>query len=749
MKTLITIALLTCTLIAQERVLLRIGQDGQQEAIPLGKGESAIRRIEQVEQLRKESGVAGVTDTLKWFVDTHDFATNFRFSHQDVAFQWYRSDAGGTVKEFWWRNGAKQGAIKKGTIRAWHVNPRVAKFPGSPNVKYIGTYKDATDGDGGVQPFKPATGNQWFYSNGAADSVTYSFDMFTKESQWLPGGVQVTLDSLTWQGITLQQLGDSMNVTAGELFGFTLSNDTKKTDIGPGVDERLEIVSWPNTTTAYHSLKFYENAFLDTPFGWYMRGDYEWGMYVVIEYTGDRPPKLTNIPTYGTTLSTSVRIITATITDDNPGGGVAGVAVARVFSKIGVNAAYDSTMMNKIGTSFTGYAKASVAGDTVYWYIAATDLNGNRTMTPVRSYVIFKKARHWILIYNNTGFSRTNANLIYTGYSTGGAKYDFWSVPNDGISELPTLLGLYANFLVVDGSFPSHNVFTALKQRLNNASIPLPVALFITSQDYGCFIQQQCADTTFTTGSLEYDYLGLTKIGPQDVPPVNREFRVVPQADAMTNYLIKYGADSGSTLWCDPTFELGFSSYQDNLVARPGAKALLTDGGSNVWGVKYITQTTRSFFAGIDVGSLQFRSDTSLVAVADPKYKWVPTAVGALTSSFFNNYGFCYDCPPIPVDTILTVGDNISEHLEFGLAQNYPNPFNPVTSISYSVAAPGSVTITVYNAIGQRVAVLVNESKASGEYQTEWNAENIPSGLYFYEMRTQNYTSVKKMLLLK
>ena len=86
---------------------------------------------------------------------------------------------------------------------------------------------------------------------------------------------------------------------------------------------------------------------------------------------------------------------------------------------------------------------------------------------------------------------------------------------------------------------------------------------------------------------------------------------------------------------------------------------------------------------------------------------------------------------------------------EYSLDQNYPNPFNPATTIKFSLPEVSDVKLTIYNTIGQRVAVIVNSRMDAGSYSINWDASNVASGLYFYELSTKNFTSVKKMMLLK
>ena len=86
---------------------------------------------------------------------------------------------------------------------------------------------------------------------------------------------------------------------------------------------------------------------------------------------------------------------------------------------------------------------------------------------------------------------------------------------------------------------------------------------------------------------------------------------------------------------------------------------------------------------------------------------------------------------------------------EYALIQNYPNPFNPVTTINYEIPMQSMVEINIYNALGEKVAVLVNEMKEAGRYNVEFNAAGYSSGIYIYQIKANEYVSVKKMILMK
>jgi hypothetical protein len=88
------------------------------------------------------------------------------------------------------------------------------------------------------------------------------------------------------------------------------------------------------------------------------------------------------------------------------------------------------------------------------------------------------------------------------------------------------------------------------------------------------------------------------------------------------------------------------------------------------------------------------------------------------------------------------------------LYQNIPNPFNPRTVIRYDVAAPGHVSLRVYDVRGALVRVLEDRIRAMGRYEVDWNGddgrgERVASGVYFYRLTTPGYSQTRKMVLLK
>ena len=94
---------------------------------------------------------------------------------------------------------------------------------------------------------------------------------------------------------------------------------------------------------------------------------------------------------------------------------------------------------------------------------------------------------------------------------------------------------------------------------------------------------------------------------------------------------------------------------------------------------------------------------------------------------------------------------NISTEIPsaYSLLQNYPNPFNPSTNVQFSIPNVQFVTLKVFDMLGKEVATLVNEKLKAGTYEATFDGSNLPSGIYFYKLETENFSDVKKMVLVK
>ena len=118
------------------------------------------------------------------------------------------------------------------------------------------------------------------------------------------------------------------------------------------------------------------------------------------------------------------------------------------------------------------------------------------------------------------------------------------------------------------------------------------------------------------------------------------------------------------------------------------------------------------------------------------------------------------DIPPIeeeveePVETAVETSDQASVPQAFSLAQNAPNPFNGETLIRFALPQPSQVELTIYNLLGQPVAVLVQGPSGAGTFSVRWDGRDqtgraVTSGVYLYQLRAGDYTEVRKLLLLQ
>ena len=106
------------------------------------------------------------------------------------------------------------------------------------------------------------------------------------------------------------------------------------------------------------------------------------------------------------------------------------------------------------------------------------------------------------------------------------------------------------------------------------------------------------------------------------------------------------------------------------------------------------------------------------------------------------------------METAVETFDQASVPQAFSLAQNAPNPFNSETVIRFALPQPSQVELTIYNLLGQPVAILVQGSSAAGTFSVRWDGRDqagraVTSGVYLYQLRAGEYTEVRKLLLLQ
>ncbi len=123
------------------------------------------------------------------------------------------------------------------------------------------------------------------------------------------------------------------------------------------------------------------------------------------------------------------------------------------------------------------------------------------------------------------------------------------------------------------------------------------------------------------------------------------------------------------------------------------------------------------------------------------------------TDAVVSSGNYIYRLKQIDVDGLFKYSQSVEVSLmktaEFALDQNYPNPFNPSTVISYTLPVNSFVMLKVYSMLGKEVATLVNETKDAGSYAASFNGAQLSSGTYFFKLTTNQFSSVRKMVLTK
>jgi photosystem II stability/assembly factor-like uncharacterized protein len=238
---------------------------------------------------------------------------------------------------------------------------------------------------------------------------------------------------------------------------------------------------------------------------------------------------------------------------------------------------------------------------------------------------------------------------------------------------------------------------------------------------------------------------------------------------ATSSYGIYISTDHGSTWTQNNT---GLPSNKSMLAVEPINNYLFAGTAYN--GVYISTDNGTNWvecnngYPGTDTWCFTFKdtnifmgSSSGIFLSTDKGSSWSDISTGmtdkwTIASIVKNNYVFAGTAGSgilyrRSIDNIFTDVKNNKNQLpnEFLLNQNYPNPFNPTTTIKYDIPKTSSVTLKVYNVLGQEVATLVNEKKEAGSYEVQLDGSKLSSGVYFYRLTAGILTETKKLILLR
>jgi len=207
------------------------------------------------------------------------------------------------------------------------------------------------------------------------------------------------------------------------------------------------------------------------------------------------------------------------------------------------------------------------------------------------------------------------------------------------------------------------------------------------------------------------------------------------------------GSDSTTKLILDPRLFFDVIVVDDSVFAISGSGSSSGDG--------YYGDVTLLDF---QVFGGESQSETKL-SLDFPRAGFVASMDGKGNIYIFGGISPDYKLGQLPVPTVeviptLTTEVEVvnmqgSESVEFSLSQNYPNPFNPSTKINYQISTLSHVRLTIYDMIGREVRTLVDEVEVPGQHVVQFDAGNLPSGAYIYELQSGNGIVHRKMVLIK
>jgi len=231
---------------------------------------------------------------------------------------------------------------------------------------------------------------------------------------------------------------------------------------------------------------------------------------------------------------------------------------------------------------------------------------------------------------------------------------------------------------------------------------------------------------------------------PMSTAAVKEQAMAVPVNVDLSGLPEKLGSYTATLRWDSRV--LKYSGYQPGSTSGFSApvvnsaktgEGLLTFAAANPYGAQGSVNILNVLFevVGSEGAQSDLKLDFSAMAASNTFADLLPFLQAATTG----------------VEQGITVGELPKE---FSLQQNYPNPFNPTTRIVFQLPQSAHVSITIFNALGQRICQLADEQKGAGNFTVMWNGRDdngneVPAGMYLYQLQAGSFSAMKQMLLVK
>jgi len=594
----------------------------------------------------------------------------------------------------------------------------------------------------------PDRTGDWVDTSGLGVRSPFGNDLWSDGGEGFAFVPVIDVDANIYNWIPMSLLGEP------EVFRFDVIGVSTK-NLSPTMD--VDRIGWfaDDGTGLGGAFKFYTNGrsiappAADSDEGWWAR-EFIWDYVLAVVLTGDTPPDINDFTKLPTTLDTGPRTVDADITDINPSGGPFGVATAVLNYSIDGGVNWVDLPMSGSEPNYTVDIPGQVPGTEVSYKITATDVEGNISVSLIVVYNIFLVENTNLIVFNGytspTGY--TQDYYFGANIKSGTSEFanDIWSY--DALTA--ELVNSYNNIFEFCTAGPKHYNDDVIRTWLGGDA---GRNYYLAGQEW-LGSKTGFADSTYVPGDFEYDILGIEHsyndvsydgaVG-QAIPSL-----VMPLTGTMFGgpllTLFNGLTPPADSMMYNPTFELsGISNWIDAFDVVSGVEVDMNTETRGIEGLPNVqtlptmahhelTAGNKIVFAAYDPLSLNTADDGHF-----PYYSWVG-----------------YDEANSPFQALAWFGigvgveqdDNLVPE-EFSMSQNYPNPFNPSTTIKFSIPEHSNVVIKVYDILGSEVTKLVNETLDAGNYTINFDASQFASGMYIYTLTSGNFTTSKKMMLMK
>ncbi len=415
------------------------------------------------------------------------------------------------------------------------------------------------------------------------------------------------------------------------------------------------------------------------------------------------------------------------------------------------------------GSLSTGYFLSTTLGWGLGYNTIATTTDGGTTWTNKDRTVttgscldvqFFNADTGWI-VTNNEFLKTTNGGNVWKKLTSfvGFSAYDFRFI--DSQNGWTVGSGFNSAWKTTNGGLSWDIMTTGLNKTNYAVSIVNATKIWIAA-DSGYVLATTDGGTTWAK-NLVGTARPITKIWMMDASngivtdDKGGIYKTTDGGKTWVNKIAPFATSSSSLFMIDAN---------NGWVTLSSPVAYKTTDGGNTWVQKSIgfEQLRDVNFVNLNIG-FACTNNKTLYRTTDGGTSWTKATVpGDVNALYFasSSIGYIVGASGLIARTNngggLTEVKNYSPSIipqEFSLSQNYPNPFNPATNINFAVLHNGFVTLKVYDILGREVATLVNEHINSGSYNVSFDGIGLSSGIYFYQLRAENFVETKRMILVK